>query len=131
MYIKDWFVDKINSEFGGYLDENFVGSPLKETEKAELHLLTIELTNNITRNVQKWIPKSVLISKEQYEEDKKLQAIKDEERHQNYIRKVEEGQARHDKAYNFAKENGLKVRINFRTETILEKIQQAGLQFAC
>lgn len=120
LMIKDWFVDKMDLAGGFLVDVNGIE---KETEKAYLLNLTVGYSSDIERNISRWCPKSCVLTKKEYfvERDRE-----DEERQKRF----EAGKEKHDKAYQFAKDNGLNVRVNFRTETIMKKIAEAGLSFA-
>ena len=115
MYVKDWFERKMDLN-GGFIES--VDGIEKETEKAYLLNLTVAWSSDICKSMSRWVPKSCVMTEEELEAEK-----------EKAIDRFEAGKEKHDKAYEFAKAHGLKVRINFRTATIIEKITAAGLVF--
>lgn len=117
MHIKDWKKAEIIRENGGYIEE--VNGAVRETEKAVLVSITIGYTSSLWKNINVWIPKSAMLTDEQYAEQ-----IAEEQK------RFDEGCKRYEKLIAFAKENGVKgVRSGMRTETIMKKIESAGLNF--
>lgn len=119
MKVKRWFEKKMDLEGGFLIDVNGVE---KETEKAFFLSLTVGFSSDIEMNIKRWVPKSCTQSDEEYyaELEKEREIMQE---------RFEAGKKRHDAAYQFAKDNGVKVRKNFRTATIISKIEEAGLSF--
>lgn len=113
-HIKKWFLDKnfdyyerqaYNTSFGFTVE--------RETEKAVL----IEIDGDYGK-VTKWIPKSVLITKEEYETER--DAVVDS---------FENGLEYNEKLLKFAKENNVKgIRKGMRTVTLISKIKDYDLE---
>lgn len=97
--------------FGGF---EIVG----ETEKAyKLEVECVRLNGDeVTKTM--WCPKSCMLT------DEEEQAIAEEKK-----ARFENGCKRYEALVNFAKENGLAVRVKMRAETILAKIAEAGLVY--
>lgn len=118
IYIKEWFFDKIQSEHRSIHFFYDAVQIVKETEKA--YMVCIAYTTRdgeyeSFRNV--WVPKSCTLTK--YEYEKELAEEK---------KRFEDGKAAYEKMIAWAKGNGVKgVRVGLRKETILKKINEAGL----
>lgn len=115
LYIKDWFEKKMDLN-GGFIES--VDGIERETEKAYLLTITVGWCSSVSTTVSRWVPKSCVMTEEEFEAEQK-----------KTVERIESVKEKHDKAYEFAKAHGLKVRINFRTATIIEKITAAGLVF--
>ena len=66
VYVKTWFLKKIEAEKGGKIF-SFVGTVLKETEKAVLVKFEESHSYRTSGLVESWVPKSCLFSKEEAE----------------------------------------------------------------
>lgn len=121
MRIADWFdlSEKVPSWpwRASYPQENF--TIVNETEKAvQVEWEAVSCDGEYERAWKAWLPKAALESYEDHAE-----------RQQSAF---EAGCKRYDAAIAFAKEHGVKgVRVGLRLVTILDKIQKAGLVFAC
>ena len=127
--IKDWFMKKVREQN----DDAFRAGELetyhveKETEKAYCFKLLFESRDgesSFTRNV--WVPKSCTLeveSVEAYEEQKVEDMLS------KFEQARERGLDRYMKLYNFAIENGIKVRKRTKSEKILEAIEEARLVY--
>lgn len=112
--IKDWFVEKLNIRYF-FIRENSI---IKETEKA--FLFEVDTFDSLTNSgyiETVWVPKSCTLTREE-----KLAEIAVEES------RIAEGAKRHDEIYEFCKAHGLKVRKNFRIVTMIEKLDEAGIE---
>lgn len=112
--IKDWFVEKLNIRYF-FIRENSI---VKETEKA--FLFEVDTFDSLTNSgyiETVWVPKSCTMTREE-----KLAEIAERES------RIAEGAKRHDEIYEFCKAHGLKVRKNFRIVTMIEKLDEAGIE---
>ena len=64
VYVKTWFLKKIEAEKGGKIF-SFVGTVLKETEKAVLVKFEESHSYRTSGLVESWVPKSCLHSEEE------------------------------------------------------------------
>lgn len=123
--VKDWFQCDVSYPFSAYDDWRTNFGIVRETEKAVLINIGIYLTSGEwdgTRNV--WVPKSCFESAKEYE---KAQEQLEEKRQQNY----EDGCKKYEKLIAFCKENNVKgARNGMRKDTLLKKVQEAGLSYA-
>lgn len=114
-FVKDWFAMKMNTKFPFFREESIE----KETEKAFLFTVTTcdcrTADGYYTETV--WVPKSCTLTREE-----KLAEIAVEEA------RIAEGAKRHNEIYEFCKAHGLKVRKNFRIVTMIEKLDEAGIE---
>lgn len=117
--IKDWFENKLDLGYGKRL-ANKVADVVKETEKAYLINVDWESLDGEFDGVQNvWIPKSATMTLEEADAEEKAQEAR-----------FKEGCDRYNKMIQFAKANGIKgIRVGLRKETILAKIEKAGLVF--
>lgn len=99
MYIKEWFERKMDLE-GGFIES--VDGIERETEKAYLLRITIAWSSDLTASRTRWVPKSCVMTEEEYEAEREKENAR-----------YEAGKARHDKAYEFAKNHGLNDRNNY------------------
>lgn len=118
IYIKEWFFNKIQNEHRNIhflYDEVQI---VKETEKAYMVCIDYTTVNGEYESCKSvWVPKSCTMTKEEYE------ATLIEEK-----KRFEEGKAAYEKLIAWAKDQGVKgVRVGLRKETILKKINEAGL----
>ena len=115
--IKDWFEDKMKTELnGGFLIE--VNAIEKETEKAYLLNITWGYSSSCERTINKWVPKSVVMTSEEYKEE--ISKLNES---------FEKGLLYNKRLAKYAKENKVKgVRSNMRTATLIDKIRNAGLE---
>lgn len=110
--VKDWFIRKNFTQ-----DERYVISVAdsvtvaKETEKAVYICYDSKFGK-----LFKWVPKSCLMTAEDIAAEQA---------------RFENGCKAYDKMIAFAKENGVKVRSGMKKATILQKIREAGLEYAC
>lgn len=112
--IKNWFVEKMNIHYF-FIRERAI---IKETEKAFLFEVdTFDYKTNRDYVETVWVPKSCTMTREE-----KLAEIAVEEA------RIAEGAKRHDEIYEFCKSHGLKVRKNFRIVTMIEKLDEAGIE---
>lgn len=121
VYIKEWFLNRIELGYGKRPLTYHLCNIIKETEKA--YLLEIEwctVDGEYDGFSNRWIPKSCTLTvDEQIEIEEKQEKA------------FEDGCKRYEKLLKFAKENDVKgVRKGLRKETILKKIEDAGLVFA-
>lgn len=118
IYISDWFQGKI--DIPEYAMKPDRGEIIQETEKAyKLYIKTETLDGEYDLSYKRWIPKSATKTEKQMREERAKEN-----------RKFERGKKRYEKMLDFAKKNGVKnVRVGMRKETILEKINKAGLKY--
>lgn len=117
-YIPDWILEKnLSNEERYAVSCSYSYWVEKETEKAILVYWATDYGR-----VSCWVPKSVL-SDENIKKAKKYEK-KQEEIAQTFF----DGMDRHKKLVNFAKENGVKVRDNYKTATILDKLNKANIE---
>ncbi len=118
--IKDWFLKKVlveKFEAGAYLVD-IIGVE-RETEKAYLLKVEIGYCSSIEFVTTIWVPKSCTMSVEEYEAQLKKEA-------DNF----KKGCEAYEKLVAFAKANKVKgIRKGLRKETILKKIEEAGLSY--
>ena len=116
LQVKQWFINKNFTQ-----DERYVASVSdlginKETEKAVL----INFVSDFG-SFAKWIPKSCLMTAEDF----RIEKEKQDYRYERFV----EGEKKYNELVKFAKENKVKgVRVGFRKETIINKIKDAGLE---
>ena len=121
VFLKDWFFKKSVRET--YWDNHYC-VVLKETEKA----FQVEVFTNGSYDMKTWAPKSCcLMSVEEYSK-----AIEEAEAKQaEWEAKRQERWEAACKAYNdlivYANAHGVKVRVGMRKETILRKMENAGV----
>lgn len=110
--IKEWFVEKNFNQFelGAVTtySETYIE---RETEKAVL--ITWVTTY---RTISKWVPKSCIKSVEEVKEERKCKMQREEERINKREALIE-----------FAKNNGLKVRVDNKIKKIVKAIDDANL----
>lgn len=114
MIVKEWFRKNLKP-VSGYKPGKRIESIERETEKAVF--ATVEYFRADGEHeimVQQWIPKSCICEEE--EERKEVE------------QKLNNGMARWQKLYDFAVANGVKVRKNSKTSTIIAAIREAGLR---
>lgn len=112
--IKNWFVEKMNIHYF-FIRERAI---IKETEKA--FLFEVDTFDSLTNSgyiETVWVPKSCTMTREE-----KLAEIAERES------RIAEGAKRHNEIYEFCKAHGLKVRKNFRIVTMIEKLDEAGIE---
>lgn len=118
IHIKDWKMAEIKKQHFGCFVESINGI-VKETEKAVCISMTIGWASSLIQTINVWCPKSAILTEEEY----LAECQKQEERFQA-------GAERYNNLVAFAKEHGVKgVRVGMRTETIINKIHQAGLEY--
>lgn len=121
VYIKEWFLRKMNSENNGYYQFS-KGKCIVEKETEKAYLLDVEyytLDGEDDGVKQKWCPKSCTMTVEEKEAEEKAQE-----------KRFFDGCNRYEKMISFAKDNGVKgVRERMKKETVLNKIKQAGLVY--
>ena len=91
---------------------------VKETEKAVLLQITFAYTNDIIRTRNEWVPKSCTIT----EEEKKIEEQESE-------RRFEEGCKKYEELLKFAKANLKGIRKGMRKDTIIKKLNDAGIEY--
>lgn len=118
VYIKEWFLNKM--EIPHYAIPNQKVDILKETEKAYYILMNTETKdgeNDI--NLHFWVPKKCTMTEEEYQEEES-----------NYIERRIEGEKRYNALIEFCKANNIKgARVGLRKETLMKKIEAAGLTY--
>lgn len=120
MKVKDWFNCDVSYPFSPDYDWRTAFDIVKETEKAVCITIGIHSCNGEwegSRNV--WVPKSCFESCEEYEAKARRAEIIAKEATERYERLVD-----------FCKENKVKgARFGLRKETLLRKIEEAGLTY--
>lgn len=121
MRIKSWFEEKLINKnvianCAPYIES--INHIEKETEKALLLSVTFGYTNDICRTKNEWIPKSVIITEEEY--------IKEELEKE---KRFKEGCEKYNDLLNFAKSNIKGIRKGMRKETILRKLEENGIVY--
>lgn len=91
---------------------------VKETEKAVLLQITFAYTNDIIRTRNEWVSKSCTIT----EEEKKIEEQESE-------RRFEEGCKKYEELLKFAKANLKGIRKGMRKDTIIKKLNDAGIEY--
>lgn len=121
VYIKDWFINRIELGYGKRAFNDQLCRIIKETEKA--YLLDVEwftVDGEYDGSTYKWVPKSCTLTMKEHADIEERQE-----------KAFEDGCRRYENLINFAKNNNVKgVRIGLRKETILKKIKDAGLEYA-
>lgn len=113
--IKHWFKDEKINHCSRFFDASDV---VRETEKAVL----VYLQTSFGREVQRWLPKAAVATREEYDAQVKAEVKRDEDR-------KAAGLARWQKYYDFAKANGVKgISSKMRIVTIKSKIRAAGIE---
>ena len=121
VHVKDWFMRTLQERDRHFFSEVVI---LKETEKAYFCEFDGETADG-ERDVWKkaWVPKSCTQTLEEYE-------IEERERNERLQKRFEEGKKAYEELVAWAKKNGVKgVRVGLRKETILKKIEEAGLTY--
>lgn len=114
-YIPEWILEKnLSNEERYAVSCSYSSWVERETEKAILVYWATDFGR-----VSCWVPKSVL-SNENIEKYEK----KEEEKVKTFF----DGMERHDELVKFAKENGVKIRSNYKTSTILDKLSRANVK---
>lgn len=114
--LKNWFM--VKEEMVGQSETDFA-LVKKETEKAVL--ISIVTSNGL---VDKWIPKSVILTDEEAEAE--VEQLRNELAKEQEVK--EEKANKREIAIEVLKENGVKgIKVNSKTNTIVEKIQENGL----
>lgn len=120
IYIKTWFLNKM--EIPSYAIVNEKVQVVGETEKAYKTIMeteTIDGEHDLVLNF--WVPKKCTMTEEEKMEEEKEQE-----------KRFEEGCKKYEEILNFCKENNVKgARAGLRKETLLKKITESGLKFAC
>ena len=107
--VKDWFLHKTLTEQERYAFKTGCAYITKETEKAVLIKCDTKYGD-----LSFWCPKKCLKTENEKEE---------------LVKRFESGLKYNELLVSFAKKHGVKgVRKGFRTQTIIEKIQEAGLE---
>lgn len=115
--IREWFIEK--NLFGRDASVARYGTLtiIKETEKAA-YVSVIAADGDFT----KWIPKSVICSKEEYEAEKEAIDKKINNAYEN-------GKKRYEQLLDFAKSNNVKgVRVGLTRQTIISKIKEMNIE---
>lgn len=113
MVVKSWFLKKNLGSEKAYSCKIGDLSIEKETEKAVFIKCSSEFGEFAF-----WCPKSCVELNKTYDDLYEEQAVA-----------YENGKQRWQKAYDFAIQNGLKIRNNLKLNTILAKIKEAGLDY--
>ena len=124
-YVQDWFIDKVNMPSYAMRPRTNMEVTIEgETEKAwKVSIYTETRDGERDVWVKTYVPKSVTMTKSAYEKDKQA-------REKEQDRRFKAGQAKYNKMLDFAKANNVKgVRVGLRSETILKKIEAAGLSY--
>lgn len=121
VHVKGWFTDKI--DMPGYamrIHEYDSVTIVEERGKAyKIAIETESLSGEHDLVIERFVPKSVVMTEREYEKLEDDRAAR-----------FEDGKKRYEKMIKFAKENGVKgVRVGLRKETILRKIEAAGLSY--
>lgn len=120
LVIKDWFFKKMEAK-GNFRPTQFFEEAyiIRVTEKAMLVMLEYDCHNIAEKHFETWIPKSCVMTEEEYEAEGK--AEKD-----RYLA----GRQSYEELVAWAKANDVKgVRNKMRRETIMAKIKEAGLTY--
>ena len=123
--MEEWKRKQIERKYEGTIKE-FEGIKV-ETEKCFLMTMIIliepkeKLGYDPIKRVEEWIPKSLILSKEEHEKD----VIEEEEKVKNTMTSLEYN----SKLNRFAKEKGIKgIRQRMTTSTLIMKIENAGFE---
>lgn len=118
LHIKDWKMNEIKRNFnGGYLEE--INGIVRETEKAVCMSIVWGYTSNLTRTENVWVPKSALMTDEEYAAENAAAQ-----------KRYDDGCDRYQKIVDFCKANGVKgARTGLKTATLMQKIKEAGLVY--
>lgn len=121
VYIKDWFLNRIELGYGKRAVNEQLCNIIKQTEKA--YLLDVEwytVDGEYDGSTYKWVPKSCTFTMKEHADIEERQE-----------KAFEDGCRRYENLINFAKNNNVKgIRVGLRKETILKKIKEAGLEYA-
>lgn len=125
MRVKTWFETKIKEQLanGGYQPYIISIDPTqKETEKAVLVLVEYGYCSSLETSKTIWIPKSVVITEEEYEAELKAA---EERAKKKYMSGLEYNEV----LRKLAKEHGLKnIRQRMCTQTLIQKLKDAGIE---
>lgn len=121
LFIKEWFERKLEEKniianCRPYIES--IDCVVKETEKAVLLQITFAYTNDIIRTRNEWVSKSCTIT----EEEKKIEEQESE-------RRFEEGCKKYEELLKFAKANLKGIRKGMRKDTIIKKLNDAGIEY--
>lgn len=112
MMVKEWFMNKNFTQNESYAVSVAHNSSVeRETEKAVL-IKWYTKYGNIT----KWVPKSCLTTEEEVQKENNELA-------ERFIK----GEKMHEELVSFAKENGLKARVNSKTIKLIQMIKENNL----
>lgn len=120
VYIKDWFFNKMQAEARNIHLMYGAVEVVKETEKAyQVSVEFATLDGEYDGEKLMWCPKSCTMTADEYEKETESQKAR-----------FESGCKKYEEMIKFAKDNGVKgVRSGMRKETILAKINNAGLTY--
>lgn len=125
MRVKVWFEKKIREqlEVGGAMPYIISIDPtLKETDKAVLAAVEYGFHSTLETVKTVWIPKSVIVTEEQYQADLK-------EAEEKAKKKYMSGLEYNEMLRKLAKEHGLKnIRQRMCTQTLIQKLKDAGIE---
>ncbi len=115
MAIKEWFVEKLQNEKGGFLVE--ILGVMKETEKALLLLVEWGYTSSLEKRMEIWVPKSAMTTEKEIEEEKEARWAE-----------ADANLKYNEMLLEYAKSCQIKgVRKFMKTATLIKKIKEAGL----
>lgn len=118
--VKDWFFNKMQDEACGVHLVHTAVQVIDETAKAyKLEMIATTYDGEFETTKAMWCPKSCTMTEEEYKADEQAQ-----------VDRFQAGCEAYEKLLTFAKDNGVKgVRKGMRKETILAKVEAAGLQY--
>ena len=128
--IKDWFMKKIKEQNAdafrcGELEDYSVVSETDKAYKFKLYFESHDGEYSFSRTV--WVPKSCTFEVEsvrQYEEESFERWLAEREN------AMQKGLEKYMRLYNFAIENGLKIRKRTKTKNILNALAEAGITYS-